>query len=261
MRITRKRDLENRIFNDIRARKPSYPKKDPKRRDFALYEVTACLNKSWLKRYKEYPVPETLELLFALGNASEDILTGGRNHPKSICVDGVWMGMDSLGYRDESSLLPWECKLTYAGIKKPINDRYRCQMLSYMRGLNVTYPDKDPIYAFAMPMMYLMPDWSNMMIKKPQLRVWLCEADGPEELEANWRQVLRRKESLDLAVQSDTPPSDRCDDYCESWECKGCECWEDCPAPKSPSDKLSKEEKDKWRVEHGKPVRGARKKR
>lgn len=252
MEIVRDESLEQKIFAAMKGRR-KYRKKQPKSMQFALFEVITCLNKSYLKRFHDYPIPDSLFILFAMGNAAESILTGGGPHAPALYLDEVYMGVDSPGFRDTGEFLPWECKLSFTSSAKEVNEQYQIQILSYMKGYTTNFPDKPPCTEFALPCIHIMGDWrwvfdrtGKQGSEHPLLRAHRCKATQ-EEIDDNWDWVQARKGILQAALINDTFPSEITEYYAKPWMCTKCECWQDCPAPMKPLDSFSVEKRKEFR--------------
>ena len=193
-----------------------------------LSDLLLCLNRPYFKKDVEEQLTDQQVLLFSMGRAIQDWLTGVADDADEVQIDGVWMTPDYV-----QSTNPWECKLTYMSDNKDTPEHWLRQMKSYCKALGVN--------TFSCVRLGIMGDWSWVYKRKgvvandehPVLTP-LTYTFTDEELEENWDWVVRRREMLEMAIDAETPPSLLFADYMgledAKWRCKNCGVAVICPA-------------------------------
>lgn len=203
-------------------------------------DLVYCLNKT--ARAKMNPVELTDEelLIFSLGFATQNYLTGKDDDEPEIEVDGIKVTLDALtqgGIEGSKSVkkrlsvqkpyVPWECKATYQSSNKPIEDNIhwlrQCMAQCYVTGTTVAYLSR----------FQLMGNWSwifsrdpeiKAASKRPTLGAWYLKFTQ-KELDANWAWLKERKVLFEAILETGKYlPKVIALASGQTWECKYCKC-------------------------------------
>lgn len=203
MRIFKDEALREKILQGIRERNAQ---RDPK--EFHLGELVLCLNKAYFRRvYGQTELPTRVLILYTMGKAFQQYLTGSVDTEDSYRVDGIYMTPDWM-----EDAIPWEVKMTYQGSNGALSEHWLKQCMGYckMRGDLV----------FAIPRVCVNGDWSWIYKRKdapvndehPILTVDTIEFTQGE-VDANWGWVKGRKVTLVKAIEKGKMPSLLVADY------------------------------------------------
>ena len=170
-----------------------------------LTELIYCLTRSWFDRIDSLPPTEDELLRFSIGFGLERVLISGLE-PEKYIVDGIHLTPDFLpdygsgGIHGElKSTRMWPPK---AGETARIPDTWLEQTMGYCKATGTTEYDVAVVYLGA-----------------PKLEGFRLQFE-PEEIAANWENILERKGIYLGYVTSATMPTPF--KFNKEWECKWC---------------------------------------
>lgn len=159
-----------------------------------LSDLDLCLKKAYYRRLNPQPITPKQAWMYATGLGIEEYLypTG----KPVVIVDDVACSMDS----DKGV----EVKSTRGSMKnfEPRKPHWLIRMMGYCHAFGIT--------TMRLTVVFIIPADS---------RTWVFDFT-PEEIEANWQEVLQRKAALEQAWKNGVPPTP---DFHQEWECGKCE--------------------------------------
>lgn len=158
-----------------------------------LSDLDYCLKKSYYRKLHPQPITEKQGIMFAIGYGVQNYLYDEKE--VLIIVDEICCSPDY--YKGI------EIKTTRAGMKAfdPCKPQWLMRMMGYCKALGIT--------EYLLSVIFVIP---------ADIKSWRFSFTE-SEIEANWRQVLKRKEILETAFSFEIPPLI---DYHQPWECKLC---------------------------------------
>lgn len=163
-------------------------------------DLNYCLNKQALRKIRPTPNTEHESLLFGLGLATQDWITGKTGDEEEVELDGIIVTCDST-WND----CPWELKCTYQSSTKPIEDNphWIRQIMAqcYVTGKTTAYLSRLEIMgnwkwvyrpSKADKIQALVEEFGENWDEHPQLHVYRLEFSQPE-LERNWGILQERR--------------------------------------------------------------------
>ena len=191
--------LRDKILEDIKGR---FGERD----GIHLSDLTLCLRKPFFRKTGlAPPITEQQALLYISGFAFQKYLI--TSDEKVFTLDGINCTPDYFG--PDNELI--EIKSTRASSKDfKLTDMQHWikQILGYQKVLGPMGISKVDLV-----ILHLMGDWHPPF---PSLDVWTVEA-SQNEVEANWREMLKRKIVLEKSLKDGIPPST---EFTEPWERK-----------------------------------------
>jgi len=180
---------DTQLVNEIQQRL------DVKREGIHLSDLELCLRKSYYRRLSPQPITPKQAWMYATGLGVENYLYP-QDKPVTV-VDRVACSMDyAYGV---------EIKSTRSSMKNfnPCKPHWVFRMKGYCHAFGLT--------TFRLTVVFIIP---------ADARTWIFDFT-PEEIEDNWQQeVIRRRDILEQALKSGTPPVP---DFHQDWECSRCE--------------------------------------
>ena len=168
-------------------------------------DLIMCLRKAWIRqRTGEVPLDYSTVLVFSVGRAMQDWLTGQIGDEVGIEKDGIHGTPD---YRDGDGVLS-ELKATYYSSSKDIGETYHYheQLGAY---LAMTGELEGRLIVF-----YVNGDYKK---DRRQMKVFDLQFTK-EELDQWWSELLERKVILESAMELEDIPLE----YHYTWECDYC---------------------------------------
>ena len=170
----------------------------------SITDLTYCLTKTFWDSQKETkrdPTDKT-KMYFTLGLGLEQtLLQGFKSEVKEGEVEGIWFHPDVL---DEDGLM--ELKTTRMAPTKAVPDQFSDGWMRQIKGYLYCLELLDVIYVV-------------MHLIQAELRAWRIHFE-PEEIQENWKYLLRRKEVWDQAEATGNAPKSYT--YNQGWECRDC---------------------------------------
>jgi len=200
MKITLREDVTQFLLDRFRA---------GERPGIHLSDLLLCLRKAWYRKKGLAPGSDEDVVYWITGKGYHAIL---EEEAKEVELekDGIIGTIDALklGEPGRREILPIEVKSTRKSSARGLEDspwwleqlKGYCHLLGVRKG--------------RLTVLHLMGDYRE---RAPKILTWDLEFTQ-DELEENWRWLLRRKEVLERALEEDRPPEGPRED----WECGSC---------------------------------------
>jgi hypothetical protein len=183
-------------------------------------DLIYCPQKQAFRRlYPESPSDDDL-LLFSLGWATQRWLTGELEDEVPIEQDGIIVTMDCMDGDN-----PWELKCTFQSSERPIEEN-----IGWIRQIMAQCHVAQTSQAY-LSRLCVMGNWKSVFGKKedkslpenrkPTLGAYLLEFT-PQELEANWNWLIKRRELFLKVLESGMPLARRQVLEQDEWQCARC---------------------------------------